>query len=338
MNYGSILTELGYVLTDHGNFWQTNALFRGGDNQTAISIFKDSGVWTDFVEGSQHYPFEALVEKTTGKKFNSECLELAPTFYQQKLLSDEKIYPKEALKKLLPDYSYFESRGISAKTQSEYKCGLATGGKLYQRIVFPIFRYDGKIHGFDGRKVLQDNDNIPKWKHVGKAADWLYPYYSVDGVQEQIEDDNMIFLVESIGDSMALYQAGIKNNCVTFTNKIGPKLISKLTNIGCDVILAFNNDSDKKQNRGFDGALSSFLKLMDVIDFDKIWFYPPPKGDFGDMEREEIAEWRSDLDLTQKGHSVCVKRLIDYAPKAKIAKALIPKIKKMKREWEDRYE
>ena len=63
IDYASILRNLGYTLSDRGSYWQTSAIYRGGDNKTAISIYKDSGVWTDFVAGSVALPFELLLKK-----------------------------------------------------------------------------------------------------------------------------------------------------------------------------------------------------------------------------------------------------------------------------------
>ena len=35
-----ILIELGYRLDDRGDYWQTNAIYRGGDNRTAVQYIK----------------------------------------------------------------------------------------------------------------------------------------------------------------------------------------------------------------------------------------------------------------------------------------------------------
>jgi len=49
-NIEEVLTSLGYKLTDRGSYWQTSAVFRDGNNNTAIQIYKDSGVWKDYVQ------------------------------------------------------------------------------------------------------------------------------------------------------------------------------------------------------------------------------------------------------------------------------------------------
>ena len=55
------LNELGFKLNDRGPYWQTSAIWRNGDNPTAIQIYKNSGVWRDFVNDIGHQPFARLV-------------------------------------------------------------------------------------------------------------------------------------------------------------------------------------------------------------------------------------------------------------------------------------
>ena len=111
-----ILTSLGYQLSDRGAYWQTNAVFRQGDNKTAIQIYKDTGVWKDYVSNTPPLRFERLVEKTLGpddhkvkellkSKNLSSLLEnpLPPT----EKLKMETIYSEDSLKKLLPHYRFY---------------------------------------------------------------------------------------------------------------------------------------------------------------------------------------------------------------------------------------
>ena len=66
------LDSLGYKLSDRGQYWQTNAIFRNGDNQTAIQIYKNTGVWKDHVQGTVFAPFKRLVEITLGTNDSNE--------------------------------------------------------------------------------------------------------------------------------------------------------------------------------------------------------------------------------------------------------------------------
>ena len=117
----SILVDLGYSLDDRGEYWQTNALYRGGDNKTALQIYKDSGVWKDYVQETGFLPFKALVEKScegaTKEELNSilkgigESLTSNTKPKQEPLQSDE-VFKEEDLDKLLPHYSFYNKKGI----------------------------------------------------------------------------------------------------------------------------------------------------------------------------------------------------------------------------------
>ena len=274
-DFASILREVGYTLEDRGSYWQTSAIFRDGDNRTALRIYKDTGVWSDFVEGNKPLPFEILLKKTLKSNDVSKYLDGSLPFVvtnKKEFLKEEKTFSPSSLKKLLPDFSFYEGKGISADILREYNCGLASGGKLYQRVVFPIYREDGRIHGFSGRLGYNppEDDQRPKWLHYGKSADWFYPFFSIEGVSDQIIAEDSIFVIESIGDSLAMTQGGIRNHMVSFTNTLNNRQISRLATLNTNIILACNNDDG--QNRGFDGALASCLKLMDQVDLEKIWF------------------------------------------------------------------
>ena len=319
-DYKQILENLGYKLTDRGNFWQTNAVYRGGDNMTAVLVYKNNGVWKDFVEDTNYLPFEALLEKTIGTKDKLKIRELlknkttdfSPTS-KKNLLMQEKTYDSSCLKKLLPHYDFYTKRGISKETLVDYQCGLATGGKLYQRIVFPVFNKDGKIHGFSGRKVLDKNES-PKWLHMGKKMDWFYPYYTTQKTANSITENKSAFLLESIGDSLAMYDAELENNLVCFGTAISPKFISHLASLELErIYVSLNNDSDSERNRGFEGAFKVICKLAETIDFKRIYFAPPTKNDFGVMNKIEIDAFYSEARNTD--HQLSIHRIIEFGKK-----------------------
>ena len=60
----SVLEDLGYKLRDKGPYWQCAALYRGGDNETALQIYKDSGTWKDYVKDTPFQPFKQLLVLT----------------------------------------------------------------------------------------------------------------------------------------------------------------------------------------------------------------------------------------------------------------------------------
>ena len=204
------LISLGYKLDDRGVYWQTNALFRNGDNRTALQIYKDSGVWRDYVNNTPYLKLETLISKTLGtedEKIIGQYLssgdldDLSDGHIKGERLEMETIYKEELLNKLLPHYDFYIKKGIDKEILRALKGGLATKGQLYQRFVFPIYNKNFQIHGFSGRDML-NKDSRPKWKHMGRKSSWLYPLYTTNDkgkpIRDAIAENGELILVESI--------------------------------------------------------------------------------------------------------------------------------------------
>ncbi len=298
------LTELGYQLSDRGAYWQTNAVFRNGDNKTAIQIYKDSGVWKDYVEGSKFSPFQRLVEITLGtndpnevKKYIEE--ENVGSLYTKRKSSEkiqmEEIYPEECLSKLLPHYKFYNDKGISNETLKRLKGGFATSGQLNKRFVFPIYNDFGQIHGFSGRDMIKA-DNRPKWKHIGRKTNWVYPLHTSEEIKDLISEKKEVILVESIGDLVSLHENKFDNALVTFGLDISPKLLCALVALNPDrIILSFNNDSESGENRGLNACIKNYLKLIKYFCPDKVCICLPLANDFGDMGADDFKKWEEKL-------------------------------------------
>ena len=286
MTYKETLQKLGYDLQDCGSHWRTRAIYRNGKTNTSLIIYKDSGVWKDFGLDNQAKPFNALVKetlKTNDPKILSTYLinnETVDTKPQQERIEMEKIYPESYLDKLLPMKTFYEKRGISEKTQIKFKCGYAGGGKMYRRMVFPIYDLDNQIHGFSGRSVV-DYDNAPKWKHMGRKTNWIYPHHLS---HNKIEEKQEVILVESIGDCMALYEAGFENILMLAGLDISAKMISYLNAFDLNrIIIATNNDNSKEVNTGALASIKIAAKLSTVFDLSLVRINPPVCNDFGEM-------------------------------------------------------
>ena len=286
--YKEALEKLGYNLQDCGNHWRTRAIYRNGKTNTSVIIYKDSGVWRDFGADSTSKPFNALVQetlKTDDPKILNQYLSYTPkhqvkTKNPEEKIEMEKIYPESHLSKLLPIKTFYEKKGISGSTQSIFKCGYAGGGKMYRRIVFPIYDLNNQIHGFSGRSVIE-GDNIPKWKHMGRKTNWVYPHHISNSI---IEKNREVILVESIGDCLALHEAGFKNVLVTFGLDASSKLISYLNTFELErIIIATNNDENKEINSGGIASIKAVAKIAQVFDLSIIRINPPLCNDFGEM-------------------------------------------------------
>ena len=297
------LQSLGYKLSDRGKYWQTNAMYRDGDNRTALQIYKDTGVWKDYVQDTKFMKFEVLVKKTLGTNNQSIIQQYikhqvddtsAPAQERSEKIVMEEIFDNDILKKLLPHYKFYNQRGISDSTLKFFMGGFATYGQMNKRFVFPIFNEHRQIHGFAGRDMTS-SDSRPKWKHIGRKSTWLYPAF-VGNTADVIADKGEVILVESIGDMLALYENGIKNVLVTFGLDVSPKLICYLSGIGLEKItLSFNNDLQKKDNRGLNSCVKNYLKLLGHFDASFLRICLPNKNDFGDMEEKDFTKWTDKL-------------------------------------------
>ena len=317
MIYKHSLEKLGYNLQDFGNHWRTKAVYRNGSTETSLIIYKDSGVWMDYGMNSEPLPFEALVRKTLKtndpnkiKEFVSGETTFVKTEKEEKI-EMEKIYTESMLEKLLPIRKFYLKRNISEKTQELFKCGYSCSGKMYRRIVFPVYNSYNQIHGFSGR-IVNDDNKAPKWKHIGRKSSWIFPHHiSKDFIEEKKE----VILVESIGDCLALYESGFKNVLVTFGLDISPTLLSYLNSFDLDrIIVSLNNDNGKEINSGALGSIKILSKLALVFDLDILEYNPPLKAnDFGDMLLEGVSfdDWYSRTSKWNLGDVECQSRIIN---------------------------
>jgi len=301
-DFQGILESIGYSLIDCGDHWRTQAIYRDGNNKTAVKIYKNTGVWMDFVQNKGCMPFEALIRLTlkddreVAKIIGNSAVVTETTYEPKQKIEMEKIYPDSTLDRLFPNYNFYKQRNISDHTQELFQAGLAGVGKMYRRMVFPVYNEHQQIVGFSGRKVDDDND-YPKWKHIGKRNNWVYPAFNKKTcVDQEITKKQEVVLVESIGDAMALYDQGIKNVLVIFGLSVNNNIVNYLNSKSIrHIYISTNNDKASEQNRGFIAALKSFLKLSKYFDLDMLTVKFPPKGynDFGDahLDNYNLNSW-----------------------------------------------
>lgn len=211
-------------------------------------------------------------------------------------------YDLSILKSLIKNYSYFESRGISAETQKFFKMGVAGKGKLNQRVVIPIEneRHD-KIVGFTGRLIDDKNEwhiknKTPKYKHLLDIGSCVFPYFP----NEIKKAKNKIILVEGPGDVLYLWDRGIKNVICLFGVNISSKVLGYLIQLNPEEILIATNNELNSSNKGVGNKSAEKIrgKLLNFFNEEKVKIALPQLKDFLDFwtkgedeEQRLLNEW-----------------------------------------------
>ena len=296
MNYDikEILCEPGYTLLDMGKEYRARPLYRDPSSNSVLCIKKDTGHWIDYKD-QRYGRFEELVQITLNLKDVSEAKQyLVKEFHfvapkpEKEKLKGPKIFGKENLKHIIPTYSYWITRGVSPDTLELLESGVMTSGKMKNRYVFPIFDKMNRLIGAAGRDVTDTSQT--KWKLTGEKRLWVYPLkYN----RKYLRKSSSVILVESIGDMLALWEAGIRNVIVTFGLFVSPKIKQTLMILNAQKIyIAFNNDVNQAGN---EGATKAYDNLTKQFDIQQVEIALPPKNDFGSMTRNEILEWKKQI-------------------------------------------
>jgi hypothetical protein len=269
-----ILSNLGYQLKEDNGGWRSAAIYRNGDNSTALKIFPD-GRWIDFVESSTGN-FEELIKLSLGLKDIKESqswLKNRNFDFESIILSDKpklkipKYYKTEELNNLEPDHSYWINRGISAEVLEKFRGGVWKGeGKLKGRYCFPIFRdsKEDKIVGWAGRSL--DKNSKLKWKLIGNKNAWT----NFGNNYKSILDTKQVILVESSGDAISLVQSNFKNVLLLYGIELSNEKLTYLIRLNpSKIIISLNNDS-AKNNAGNIAAEKVKTRLKRYFDEQKL--------------------------------------------------------------------
>jgi len=297
-----VLLNIGYSnLKDFGSWFRTRPLYRSSDNDTVLAINKNTGYWYDY-KLCRGGSLSELIKISLNLSDVKEADALLKDKFQitkssKKVEKTEinqlKTYDENLLNGLIKDHSYWIKRGIREEVVSEFNGGVALKGIMINRYVFPIYNDDKKIIGFTGR-TLQAGENkfSAKWKHLGAKKEWVFPCHLN---QQVFKNQKSIFLVESVGDLLALWQHGYKNAIVTFGLNISPRIIKfMIQNEMQKIIIAFNNDSHKN-SAGNQAAKEAKEKLLTFFDDQQVEIKLPIKKDFGEMSENEIDLYMKEL-------------------------------------------
>ena len=151
-----------------------------------------------------------------------------------------------------------------------------------------------ELVGISGRDITANpSERRPKWKHLGDKSTWKYP---VQANSKIIRSKQEVILVESIGDMLSLWGAGVKNIIVTFGLQVSSEILNLLLRIDAKkIFISFNNDEDNN-SAGNEAALKAERKLVKFFDKRQVKISLPTLKDFGEMDKQQILEWKKHHD------------------------------------------
>lgn len=249
MNIEEVFIELGYKLVNHGNYYTTSALYRGGTSPTSLTIYPKKNLIIDWVTG-QKFNLDEIVKTSLQLSNLNQAKEWLDrkevkvnTEKPEPALNEPKIFPIEWVENLKPDHSYWIGRGISERVLKEFKGGIADIPRMKGRYVLGIWNSKNQLIGLQGRSL---NGKMPKYKILGEKSKFCYPLHlNIKNIKQKSE----IILVEGVGCMFSLMEADIKNSMVLFGINLSNHQLSTILAINPKkIIVGINNDNAGQEN------------------------------------------------------------------------------------------
>ncbi len=301
-NIKNILMSHGYPVSESSDYLNTSAIWRGGSDPKSVAIYYNQGVCCDFVSGTK-FDVKTLISLVTNQKDdkslqeylskNNVVIESSPA----PVIKTTRIFSNDILKELLPIYDYWINRGISEQTLKDVGGGIYNYKGIFKgKYLFYISNSKNQIVGLAGRDV-SGNDGNYKWVLRGNKASWCYPA-SIN--YKIIKDKNSVFLVESVGDMLSLFECGIKNVLVLFGTELNLSIINLLLKINIGKIYISTNDDSLGNYAGNNAAEKIYKRLNKYFSSSQIKTVHPLKcGDWNEV-------------LTKHGKHEIIKQLEPY--------------------------
>lgn len=170
----------------------------------------------------------------------------------------QEVFNDSVLNKFyLKKHNYFLDRGFKPETLKTFEMGFGTKGLDKDRCIFPVRNIECGLVGWTGRAVL--NTMKPKWLH--RPKDRFYTtlnLFNIDKALKYILDTGDVYVVESVGNCMRLWECGYRNVVAVLGSKMSEVQASMLCDYANRIYLLYDND-----DAGYDGNLIAINLLYD---------------------------------------------------------------------------
>jgi DNA primase len=208
------------------------------------------------------------------------------------MIREGTIYPESCLIRLLPDYRYWNGRGISTETLKRFKGGVGQVEEFKAFYTIPIYNEERKIVGFTGRYILDYlKYKKPKFRHTAHKSTWAFPLHLN---KEIILQKREIILVEGIGDILSLFECQIENVLSLWGVQLSPSVFNSIVRLNPKRIIIATN-KDEAHTVGQEASLKIKAKLDKFFDPSNIIIHHPTLKDLNDMlmqqGKEGVIKW-----------------------------------------------
>ena len=120
--------------------------------------------------------------------------------------------------------------------------------RFYQRIMFPITNFQGKVIGFSGR-ILEDMDfdatDQPKYLNSPETDlfNKRFILYNFHQSRTEIRKKNEVILFEGFMDVISAWMSGVKNGVASMGTSLTMEQINALEKISDEVLIAYDGDN-----------------------------------------------------------------------------------------------
>lgn len=120
--------------------------------------------------------------------------------------------------------------------------------RFYQRIMFPITNFQGKVIGFSGR-ILEDVDfdatDQPKYLNSPETDlfNKRFILYNFHQSRTEIRKKNEVILFEGFMDVISAWMSGVKNGVASMGTSLTMEQINALEKISDEVLIAYDGDN-----------------------------------------------------------------------------------------------
>jgi len=237
-------------------------------NEKACRFFEEQ------LQQPQHKQYKNYFEKRdiSDKTIAAFRLGYAPDSYD-KLINQ--------LNKAGSEIKLAEELGLIQQRQS----GSGYYDKFRQRIIFPFFSLSGKIVGFGGRKMREEQQ--PKYLNSPENA--IYNkgsiLYGLHQAIQAIRDKQYIILVEGYFDLLRLYENGIRNVVASSGTALSDNQARLMARYTRSVYIAYDGD---------EAGIKAALRNAQIIENQDLHCFvvPMPEGDDPDSYVQENGPGR----------------------------------------------